>query len=378
MTDPSGPPRLNVSQRTDVRVHATLLARVQTVQLLKMREPEIAEFIRQVETDPLFLKMLFPPKANLKVIRYQPHPRSRLSGSFYEADERFLPSDAPADVVGLLNESQGVLELIRRLGQDVFETLFLKADTELSPEALAEQCSIKPEDVRRIQSFLLGFSVHSEFFDPSSRTTALGPMDAAGRRVSRLARVEVAREGEDGEVAYHFTSPHLARGRYEINYDRFQTLMDVQEFTPEEKRHMRALVRRLELINWRQSVIFRVMDMLCHTQGKYLKTQDTLKRGTITQREMARRLSVAPSTINRAIRDRSLILPWGNESLLEEMFCSRKELCLDVMDAFEAKDTEFGNKTDQELQKQIQIELDLLVPRRTINTYRRIIAQNNK
>lgn len=358
-------PRLGLSQRTDLRQRAQLLARVQTVQLLRMGESQVADLIRDIETDPLFQRLLYPDKKEWKVVRFQPHPRTRLSGSFYEVDERTMAASAPADVAGLLEEKKDVVRLIEKIGRENFEKHFLRAEEALSIEGLAETLSLTPEEVRRVRDFLLAFSVRAEFFDPSSRGGDLSQQ----KRVVRLARLGI---GEDGEVHFELTSPHLARGRYDIQYDRLQSLSEGDGMTPEQKRHLKAFVRRLELVNWRQNTLFRIVDLLCHQQRGYLQKRDGLKRQPITQRQMSRKLAVAPSTVNRAIQDRSLMTPWGEEVLLEELFCSRKDLCVEALEQIEADDKNFGKLADHQLQERLKAMVGVSVPRRTLNTYRRL------
>lgn len=364
-------PALRISPRPDLRLRATLLARVQTVQLLKMNEPQIAELIRQIESDPFFQKLLYPEKPDWKVIRFQPHPRTRLTQSFYEVNERSMAADAPADVVGLLDKNRDVLAAIQRMGREKFERHFLRADENTSPEEMALDCGLAPMEIKRVQDFILAFSVQSEFFDPfASAAAGAAKKSAPGTRVVRIARLEVR---PDGEIGFELASPHLARGRYDIQYDRFQALAQGGQLKPRERRHLKALIRRLELINWRQNALFRILDLVCHTQRLYFKTRDTLQKRPVTQRQVAKRLSVAPSTVNRAIQGRSVVMPWGEEALVEDLFCSRKDLCLDALDAIESGDAAFAQKTDVELQRQLQKSLGLQVPRRTINTYRRAL-----
>jgi DNA-directed RNA polymerase specialized sigma54-like protein len=358
-------PQLRQTQRPDARLKAQLLARVQTVQLLRMSEPQIAELVRDIESDPLFQRLLYPSQKEWKVVRFQPHPRTRLSGSFYDVDERTMPAGAPGDVAGLFEERREVVTLIEKMGRETFEKHFLRVEEALSAEAVAESLGIPPSDVKRIQDFLLAFSVRSEFFDPTTRTG-----DASmQKRVIRLAHLET---DEAGEVHFALASPHLARGRYDIHYDRLEALASGDGMTPEQKRHLRAFIRRLELVNWRQNTLFRIVDLLCHGQRGYLKDRDALKRSPITQRQMSRKLSVAPSTVNRAIQDRSLVMPWGEEVLLEELFCSRKELCVEALERLEAEDKDFSRLADHQLQNKLKELVGVSVPRRTLNTYRRL------
>jgi hypothetical protein len=369
---PGEKPRLSLSPQAGMRLKGQLLARVQAVQLLKLAEPDVAKLIKEIETDPLFTQMLYPSSREWKVLKFQPHPRTRLSPAFYEVDERVTSADTPADVVALLDERKGVLELIHKIGRENFEKHFLRAEEVFTPESLAEALGITPAEVKRIQDFLLAFSVRAEFFDPS--TAPGGQPSAPGRRVTRLARLGLS---EEGEVTFDLLSPHLARGRYDIHYERLQNLSGREDLTPERRRHLRAFIRRLELINWRQNTLFRIVDLLCHAQRRYMADRDTLKRVPFTQRQMAKKLSVAPSTVNRAIQDRSLVLPWGEELLLEDVFCSRKNLCVEALETLEVQDKDFARRSDRELQDILKDAFGHAVPRRTLNTYRRLASDQN-
>jgi hypothetical protein len=367
-----GSPRLGVSVKQDLRVRATLLARVQTVQLLKMSEGKIADLIKQVESDPLFERLLYPLRPEWKIVRYKPHPRTRLSSSFYDIDQKPLAGDTPADVSGLLKDSHGVMSLIRKMGREKFEKYFLRAEENVSVPALAAECGVKEAEVHAVRDFLLTYSVRAEIFDPSARNASNGAAPTLGaRRITRLARLEVL---PDGEVFFEFLSPHLARGRYDIHYDRLQFLTRSPALKPEERRRLKAFVRRLELINWRQNTLYRILDLLCHGQRNYLASRDTLTKAPFTQRQMARKLSVAPSTVNRAIQNRSLLLPWGEELLLEELFHARKDLCVDVLESLAERDPAFERLTDTEVQNRLVEKVGFPIPRRTVNTYRRFLA----
>jgi len=362
------PPRLLNAQRTDVRLRATLLARLQTIHLLTLAEPEIADLIRQVEKDPLFSRLVYPQEAAWKIVRFQPHPRTRLSPSFYEAKEDTLPSGAPAEAVQLLGERRDVLSLIQRMGQENFEKHFLRAESDGALDAVARAVGLSPEEAQKVRDFLLAYSVQAEFFDPSGRSASLG------QRIVRIAQLGV---DEKEEPVFEFRSPILARGRYDIQYERLQTLLRTTRLSPQERRHLKAFVRRLELINWRQNTLYRILDFVCHTQRHFLAHRDGLKKIPITQRQLAKKLAVAPSTINRAIQGRSLVLPWGEEVLLEELFCSRKSLCVEALGSLEAEDVQFDRRTDQELQERLQARLGFPVPRRTLNSYRRALESGH-
>jgi hypothetical protein len=208
-------PRLSTLQKVSAQQRATLLARLQTVQLLQMSEREISELVKQVEADPLFQKLLYAPTPSWKVLRFQPHPRTRLAGSFYEMNEETLPAGARPEAGVVLAEGREALALIRKIGQESFEKYFLRAETELDRAALAQSLSVAEPDIQKIRDFMLSYSIQAEFFDaPTKPSTA--------QRVVRLARLAL---NAAGEPEFEFRSPLLARGRYDIQYERLQSLL---------------------------------------------------------------------------------------------------------------------------------------------------------
>jgi transcriptional regulator with XRE-family HTH domain len=359
-------PHLAIEPRAALQNRATLLARLQTVQLLKMSEREIAELIRDAENDPIFERLIYPKEGKWKVVRYQPNPRTHLSPSFYELNEEVLPQGARPEAASVIAESREALGIIHRMGQELFETHFLRVEKELDRAGVAAELNLTPDEVQKVRDFMLAYSVQSEFFDPSVKSPG-----SHGQRVVRLARISL---DDAGEPIFEFGSPLLARGRYDIHYEHLQNLLRDGQLQPKDQRHLKAFIRRLEFINWRQNTLYRILDFVCHGQRAFLATQDASKKVPITQRQLAKRLAVAPSTVNRAIQGRSLVLPWGEEVLLEDLFCSRKDLCVTVLENIEEEDPQFARKTDMDLQEQIRIRLGFPVPRRTVNSYRRVLV----
>jgi hypothetical protein len=358
-------PHLSVKPQMELRAHGALLARLQTVHLLKMSEREIAELIREAETDPVFEKLLYPKDAQWKVIRFQPNPRTTLSPSFFELNDETLSEGARPEAAQVISEGREALSLIQRMGQEKFEVHFLRADKEIDRADMALAVGLSEPEIQKVRDFLLTYSIQSEFFDPSTKGTG-----APGKHVVRLTRVSL---DAGGEPVFEFSSPLLARGRYDIQYERLHGLLKGDQLSPHERRHMKSFVRRLEFINWRQNTLYRILDFVCQAQKFYLATQDIAKKTPITQRQLAKRLAVAASTVNRAIQGRSLVLPWGEEVLLEDMFCSRKRLCLGVLETLEEEDPLFEKKTDSDLQSELVARLGFSVPRRTVNSYRRAL-----
>ncbi len=287
MTIKPGRYQLSTVQRMDVRQRATLLARLQTVQLLHMSERQIAEMVKEIESDPLFEKLLYASEESWKILKFQPHPRTRLEGSFYEMNEDTLPAGGRPEAAAVLSEGREAMALIQKIGQENFERHFLRADTVGDRNGLAASLGVTGSDIQKIRDFMMTYSVQSEFFDPPRA-------GVAGQRVVRLARIVL---DAAGEAQFEFRSPLLARGRYDIQYGRLQELLRGVGLSPQQRCHLKAFVRRLELVNWRQNTLYRILDYVCHAQRHYLATRDDVKKAPLTQRQLAKHLAVAPSTI---------------------------------------------------------------------------------
>jgi len=327
-----------------------------------MSERQIAELIREAETDPVFEKLIYPQDARWKIVRFQPNPRTKLSPSFYEMNEVTLVQGGRPEAARVIGENKEALALIQKMGQETFESYFLRVDREMDRADLSKFLGLTEAQVQRVRDFLLTYSIQSEFFDPSIKASGV-----PGKHVVRLARLSL---DDQGEPVFEFGSPLLARGRYDIQYDRLQGLLREGNLPPQERRHLKAFVRRLELINWRHNTLYRLLDFICNAQRFFLASRDTLKKIPITQRQLAKRLAVAPSTVNRAIQGRSLVLPWGEEVLLEDLFCSRKNLCIDVLETIQGEDVDFGKRSDLYLQRLLRDRVGYPIPRRTVNSYR--------
>lgn len=309
-------PHLAIEPRAALQNRATLLARLQTVQLLKMSEREIAELIRDAENDPIFERLIYPKEGKWKVVRYQPNPRTHLSPSFYELNEEVLPQGARPEAASVIAESREALGIIHRMGQELFETHFLRVEKELDRAGVAAELNLTPDEVQKVRDFMLAYSVQSEFFDPSVKSPG-----SHGQRVVRLARISL---DDAGEPIFEFGSPLLARGRYDIHYEHLQNLLRDGQLQPKDQRHLKAFIRRLEFINWRQNTLYRILDFVCHGQRAFLATQDASKKVPITQRQLAKRLAVAPSTVNRAIQGGAWYCPGGKKFFWKTCFVPEK------------------------------------------------------
>jgi len=289
------------TQSLETRQEQRMMAKLEQVAVLELPEEDFHRLITEIEQNPLFQRLY----RKEKVVRYQRFPGTDISPQFHEIKEEVLADKGSLDVETLLLNKEGIVRLIKRLGIDKFRHYFLCPEEGMSLEEIAAQCGLDLNEVNEINRLVDEFSIHSEFYHPS----ALGGGQAV--RYSKVASVE---RGREGFVIAYF-SPHLARGRYAIDYEKVEELASQGTFSGEEVREVRRLLRKLELINSRKETITRTIQAVVDKQALYLESGQARALLPFTQRELAQRLGVATSSVSRAISHRSLDTPWGEEPL---------------------------------------------------------------
>ena len=262
----------------------------------------------------------------------------------------------------LLDQHREVRDLIKTIGRENFENYFLYCESGESVDNIAKSCSLNSSQVRALQSFVLKISVHSEFFSPTTLPTA-GLV-----HYSPVARIE---EGETGELSFSYMSPHLARGRYVVNRERLENIK--KELTPGERKSLTDLVRKVEWVNLRADTLHRILTEAISRQELYLRSGDLSKLHPLSQREMARRIGMAPSTVSRTLFAKSIILLSGREVELKTLFPGKKELARNWL-AEIIRTCEGRKVTDDQLKDMLVKQHRLKVSRRSVNLYRRSLS----
>lgn len=317
---------LKMRQTQSMRTHQEfqLITRLEQANLLEMPEEEFHSLVADIERSPLF-KRLYKEK----IVRYQKFPRADIAPYFYELKEEIAADKGSLDVESLLEGRKEVIRLIQRLGMDRFKQYFLFPEPEITVEEIAQECGLQVWEVQRIDDLVDEFSIMSEFYHPS----ALGATGSI--HYSKIASVARGPEG----FAICFFSPSNARGRYSIDYERFEQLARDSLLSSTEMREAKQVLRRLELINTRKDTLYRILENIVGKQALYLDSGDLKALLPFTQRELAIRIGLVPSSISRAIRGKSVETPWGEEKPLKDFFPRpkrfKKELVRQLLEAEE-------------------------------------------
>ncbi|MDE2039769.1 MAG: hypothetical protein KGO96_08910 [Elusimicrobia bacterium] len=346
-------------QRLDARLRQeqrlALFGRMRMAEWIEMPERDFAREIERLEKDELFRRLYFGSGQRAGAIRRQRWPRARFAG-IGELNERVTAGGGERVKVEERLEDQGeIAETIRRLGRENFERYFLYAEEALPLSEIAKRTGLDEAAIKAINDFLVEIGAESEF---SSLPRASG-----GVGCYCVARLTVV----DEEPVFEFFSPHWARGLYQIRYDIIEQMKDTSELVGGDVKRLPNLLKRIETINLRQSTMFRVLETLSKVQVGYLKTRrDDLKR-PISLRMLAKRLDLAPSTVSRALSERSVRLPWDKEAPLIELLPGRRRQLRLILNRWLSED---ASPTDAALTSRLKQEYGIAVSRRTVNAVR--------
>ena len=322
--------------------------------LLEMPEKEFTRLITEIERGLLFQRLY----RKEKLIRYQRFPRTDMSSSFYQLKEEMIADKGSVDIESLLVNKEYVVGQIQNLGLEKFRRYFLFPEAGLAEEEIAIECDLTVSEVRKINSLIDEFSILNEFYHPSA-------FSSEGIHYTKIASVE---RGEEGFLIGFF-SASFARGRYVIDYERFENLRAEAAFTEAVAKEARQFFRRLELINSRKYTIGQILQGIIEKQALYLESGDLRALLPSSQKELAKKIGLAPSSISRAISGKSIDTPWGEEVPLKYFFPRprrfRKELLRRLLE------TEKGLTSDEEIRARLQEKFGMAISRRLVTNLRK-------
>jgi len=345
-----------ISQTQSVQMQQGLrqIVRMQQASLLQMPQDEFHRFIIEIEQSPFFLRLY----REEKLIHHQRFPRTNIPSSFYQFNEEMVADTGSLDVESLLLNKEHIVRQIQKLGVERFNRYFLFPESGMTLEEIAGECDLDVSEVQEINSLIDEFSIMSEFYHPSNFTSGV-------IHYSKVASVD---RGKDGFVISYF-SPSFARGRYLVNYERFEELDGSGAFSKAEAREARQLFKKLELINSRKDTINRILQNIIQKQALYLETNNSKSLLPFSQKEMAKTIGLAPSSVSRAIRGKSIDTPWGEETPLECFFPRpkrfRKELLKQLLE------TDGRLSSDETIRAILQEKFGVAISRRSVANLRK-------
>jgi len=332
-----------------------LAFRIKIARIMELQEGEFKKFIHEVENSPWFEKL------KGVVIKRERFPYSCLSSKFLELKEEFLSSKSNFDIESFLTGKEKIIILIRKLGQDKFKHYFLNTDG-LSLDKISRECCITLDETKEIVRFVDNFFIQNDF--GYSSLPALTP---------KLTYYKVATLVQDGEnYIIEFNNINYFKGRYLINYSNLKKYKE--NLTKSEWNEIEKLIRDIELINSRKTLLYQVLRAIISHQHTYLKTKEYFDLKPLTLRELARRLDCCPSHLSRLIKLKTIELPWGEEKKLKFFFPTRKKIVQEYFkNILRVKE---NNLSSLDLKKKVKEKFGFEVPLRTISYYRKQIIDN--
>jgi DNA-directed RNA polymerase specialized sigma54-like protein len=344
------------TQAVQARQEFKLVAQMEQANLLEMTEEEFNRLTVELESSPLF-KRLYGKE---RIVRYQRYPKTDLSSRFYQLNEEIIAgSTGNIDIEALLSDKEGILRQIQKIGLNNFKRFFLYAEPGVSVEEIAEECNLELTEVEGINKLINEFSVLSEFYHPSTLSSG------QGIHYSKVASIE---RGSEGFVV-GYLSPSYARGRYSIDYETFEQLKRDGAFSTTEVKKVRQLFKKLELINSRKDTVTQILKGIVEKQSLYFESENIKSILPFSQKELAKRIGLVPSSISRAIRGRSIETPWREEKALKDFFprpkMFKKELVKQLLETRE----EFSS--DEAIRTKLEQKFGVSVSRRSIADLRK-------
>ena len=350
-----GKQELGISLGQDQRL--ALLGRLRMAEWIEMREPDFAKQVEELEKAPLFKKLFFGAAGRPRVIARQRWPGAELSAGLYEINEAVTAGGERVKVEERLGERAALLPKIRALGQKNFERYFLYGEEGVSLEEIARRTGASLKDVRDIHNLLLEIGAEVEFSLPNREP-------GMARAYNCLARISL----EGDQPHFEFFSPYWARGLYHVRYEQLEQWKDGKILDGPERKQLRHLLKRIEILNLRQSTLFLVLETMTKMHADFLRTRREELRRPISLRKLALRLDLAPSTVSRALSSRSVRLPWGREVPLIELVPGRRNILRGVLSLWLEEGGALG--TDEHLAQRLKKEYGISVSRRTVNAVR--------
>lgn len=340
-------------QSLQMRQELSQILRMEQANLLEMPEEEFQRLVAEIERSPLFQRLC----QKEKIIHRQRSPRTDISSSFYQLKEEAVADKGSLDVESLLLNKKQVISQIQRLGVEKFKHYFLFPESGMSEEEIASECDLAVSEVKKVNRLIDDFSILSQFYHPSA-------LSSGAVHYSKIASVEQSREG----FVIGYFSPSLARGRYAIDNERFGQLKASQAFTEAEIKQVKQLFRKLELINTRKDTVSQILQNIVEHQALYLESGDLRALLPFSQKELAKKISLAPSSISRAINSKSIDTPWGEEIPLKHFFPRpkrfRKELLRQLLE------TEKELPSDEAIKLRLREKFGVAISRRLVASLR--------
>ncbi|MFH1378690.1 MAG: hypothetical protein ABII23_00295 [bacterium] len=300
---------------------------------LELTDKDFVNMIFNIESDPLFRRLCYNPYPEDTIVTMKRFEGADISLDFY----RWVKPPFKRSFIDLVGETQ-------------FKHFFIYHDSPLTPEQIAANCGISLHETVAVRDHL------SLAYVPSGTIAEI------------ISQSSVTYTGEEHEkMMINFYSPIMARGIYIIDYQRLSAIREMLH-AQFDKEHIRKVIRALELINLRKTIVYNILQQMFAFQQQFIKTGDVFKKVILNQKTIAQELCIDKSIVSRAIHNRSIIVQ-GTKIFLKDLCLNKKKIILQLMKKI--TEDERTISSDEELRKKIKSRYRIRVSRRSIATYRK-------
>jgi len=357
--------KLELAQNMTQKLQLKLIGKIKVAEFLSIPEPDFEFYIQKVEKSPLFITL----KEKYRIISYRKFYDVR-DNRIPEFREETIAAQSEVEMEKLLSDPS-VLDLLKRIGKVIGEESFREVLAgKVGIKQVIRKCSLSPSEAEIFQEFIYKLQLQ-EIINPSSSFTP-----SQYSRFFLIASFEW--EGDDLVIRPVKEESYLIKGKYQINYHRFKELVDAGKIKRSEINKIEEIFKKLDMINRRTTTIYRILHHLKELQLPFFKSGNLLDLVPCSQSELARSLNLHPSTVSRAIANKSILTPQGEEKPVKFFFSRRwiknllRKIILEEKEEIK-KGTLSCSLTDDLIQKKMIEDYGINLSRRSISKYRKML-----
>lgn len=361
--------KLQVKQGVSQRLK--LIGKMKLGQFFSLPEDKFEEYLKKIEEDSLFQEL----RDKYHLIGYKRFRDVKEKSPSLRLKEELVSQEENVDVEELLEENPQTLPLLKKIGESIglnqFRNFLYKGDLKI--KEITERCHLSSQETKIFKEFINKFQIQSVFKLSSSSSSSSSSFSP------KLFKVAAIEKRENTLVICPLEKEsYLIKGKYFINYKHFQELIEGKAFAPSEINKISAFFKKLNLINRRTTTLYQIIHYLKEIQRKFFESGELKDLVPLTQSEIAYHIGVNPSSVSRAIANKSILTPQGKEKPLK-FFFSKKRLKNFFLEILKEEEKEMKRGTlsrpfsDEEIKKRLKKQYNLILSRRTVCKYRQIL-----
>jgi len=344
-----------------------MMGRMKLAQFFSLPEDKFETYISKIENSSIFKQL----KQKYRLISYHRFPDVSAK-HFSRFREELTGQQKSFEVEELLDENPQTFIILKKIGETIGKKEFSEFlyEQKTSIKEIVERCNLSSKEANIFKDFIDKFQLKQIVNKPSLNYLSSTSFENRAFRIASIEKIE------DNLVICPLNDRnYLCRGKYNINYDRFEELIKREKFAPSQINEISRLFKKLDLINRRTTTIYQVLYHLKEIQHSFFNSGNPEDLFPLSQSELARRINVHPSTISRVIFNKSIFTPQGREKLLKFFFSQERiENLLQKIFNEEREEIKRGiilkPFNDEMIREKLSEKYEIEISRRTVCKYR--------